>query len=150
MVRGAATNNDGHGKVSYLAPSVQGQTEVIAMAQALAQITADTVGYVEGHGTATPMGDPIEVEALTRAFRESTARNGFCCLGSVKGNVGHLDAAAGIAGLLRALLALKHRTLPATAHFESGNPQLRLEATPFSSWARARIGLRATIRAALP
>jgi acyl transferase domain-containing protein/thioesterase domain-containing protein len=131
VIRGAAINNDGHGKVSYLAPSVQGQTEVIAMAQALAQITADTVGYVEGHGTATPMGDPIEVEALTRAFRESTARNGFCCLGSVKGNVGHLDAAAGIAGLLRALLALKYRTLPATAHFESGNPQLRLETTPF-------------------
>jgi acyl transferase domain-containing protein/thioesterase domain-containing protein len=131
VIRGAATNNDGHAKVSYLAPSVQGQTEVIAMAQALAQISADTVGYVEGHGTATPMGDPIEVEALTRAFRESSERNGYCCLGSVKGNVGHLDAAAGIAGFLRALLALRNRTLPATAHFGSGNPQLRLDTTPF-------------------
>jgi acyl transferase domain-containing protein len=130
VIRGVAVNNDGHDKVSYFAPSVKGQAEVIATAQALAGIDPGTIGYVEGHGTATPMGDPIEVEALKLAFRQAT-RKESCCLGSVKGNIGHLDAAAGVAGLIRAVLALRHRRLPATAHFERPNPELRLEDSPF-------------------
>ena len=130
VIRGVAVNNDGHDKVSYFAPSVKGQAEVIATAQALAGVDPGTIGYVEGHGTATPMGDPIEVEALKLAFRQAT-RKESCCLGSVKGNIGHLDAAAGVAGLMRAVLALRHRRLPATAHFERPNPELRLEDSPF-------------------
>jgi len=131
VIRGAAVNNDGHRKVSYFAPSVQGQAEVITTALALAGVDAATIGYVEGHGTATPMGDPIEVEALRLAFRHDAARTQSCCLGSVKGNIGHLDAAAGVAGLIRAVLALRHRQLPATAHFERANPELRLDGSPF-------------------
>ncbi len=130
VIRGVAVNNDGHDKVSYFAPSVRGQAEVIATAHALAGVDPSTIGYVEGHGTATPMGDPIEVEALKLAFRQAT-RKESCCLGSVKGNIGHLDAAAGVAGLMRAVLALRHRRLPATAHFERPNPELRLEDSPF-------------------
>ena len=131
VILGAAVNNDGHGKVSYFAPSVRGQAEVIATAHALAGVEPSTIGYVEGHGTATPMGDPIEVEALKQAFRQEPPLVGSCCLGSAKGNLGHLDAAAGVAGLIRAVLALRHRALPATAHFERPNPELRLEGSPF-------------------
>ncbi len=131
VIRGAAINNDGHTKVSYAAPSVQGQAEVITTAHTLANIDAATIEYVEGHGTGTPIGDPIEIEALTRAFRQSTQKNGFCCLGSAKGNIGHLDAAAGIAGLIRSILALQHRVFPPTAHFQLPNPELRLDSTPF-------------------
>ena len=103
VIRAAAVNNDGRSKVSYVAPSVQGQAEVIATALGLAGVSAESIGYVEGHGTATPMGDPIEVEALTRAYRAQTARKGYCCLGSLKGNIGHLDAAAGAASTHSAL-----------------------------------------------
>jgi acyl transferase domain-containing protein/thioesterase domain-containing protein len=131
VIRAAAVNNDGRSKVSYVAPSVQGQAEVIATALGLAGVSAESIGYVEGHGTATPMGDPIEVEALTRAYRAQTARKGYCCLGSLKGNIGHLDAAAGAAGLVRAILALTHRELPPTAHFQEPNPDLRLADSPF-------------------
>ena len=131
LILGAAVNNDGHGKVSYFAPSVRGQAEVIAAAQALAGVEPSTIGYVEGHGTATPVGDPIEVEALKQAFRQEPPLVATCCLGSAKGNLGHLDAAAGVAGLIRAALALRHRVLPATAHFQKPNPELRLEGSPF-------------------
>ncbi len=131
VILGAALNNDGHGKVGFAAPSVTGQAEVIVAAQTVAGVSPDSIGYIEGHGTATPMGDPIEVEALTRAFRTGTQRNQFCVLGSLKGNIGHLDAAAGVAGLIRAVLALEQRTLPPTAHFSAPNPELRLEQTPF-------------------
>jgi acyl transferase domain-containing protein/thioesterase domain-containing protein len=129
VLRGIAMNNDGRTKVSYHAPSVNGQAEVIATAQALAGVEPGSIGYVEGHGTATALGDPIEVEALRLAFRG--AGQGSCCLGSVKGNVGHLDAAAGVAGLIRTVLALRHKQLPATAHFERPNPGLRIEDSPF-------------------
>jgi acyl transferase domain-containing protein/thioesterase domain-containing protein len=130
VIRGAAVNNDGRGKVSFSAPSVQGQAEVIATAHALASVEPGTIGYLEGHGTATPMGDPIEVEALRLAFQRAGTTHS-CCLGSAKGNVGHLDAAAGVTGLIRAVLSLQHRQLPATAHFERPNPELRLEGSPF-------------------
>ena len=131
VILSAAVNNDGRSKVSYVAPSVHGQAEVITTALALAGVSVDSIGYVEGHGTATPMGDPIEVEALTRAYRAQTSRKNYCCLGSLKGNIGHLDAAAGASGLLRAVLALTHRELLPTAHFQEPNPELRLNESPF-------------------
>src|SRR6185312_11042445 len=108
IIRGAAVNNDGSAKVGFTAPSVEGQARVIAQALAAADIAADTLGFVEAHGTGTPLGDPIEVAALTRVFRAQTARRGFCALGSVKSNLGHLDAAAGVAGLIKAALAVRH------------------------------------------
>ena len=108
VIRGSAINNDGSFKVGYTAPSVEGQAEVIAQAQAIADVEPDTVTYVEAHGTATQLGDPIEIAALTRAFRERTERTGFCAVGSLKTNIGHMDAAAGVAGLIKAVLAVEH------------------------------------------
>ena len=118
VIKGSAINNDGSAKVGYTAPSVEGQAEVILAAQAISGISADTISYVETHGTGTTMGDPIEIEALTQAFRESTQRQGFCGIGSVKTNVGHLDAAAGVAGLIKTALALEHQMLPPSLNFE--------------------------------
>jgi len=131
VVRGAAMNNDGGAKMSFAAPSVDGQANVIATAQALADVSPDSITYVECHGTATPIGDPIEVTALTRAFRMGTARKGFCALGSVKSNFGHCDSAAGVAGFIKTVLALRHRQLPPTLHFRRPNPELDLENSPF-------------------
>jgi thioester reductase-like protein len=131
LIRGTAVNNDGALKAGFTAPSVDAQARVIAAAQAVAGVHPDTIGYLEAHGTATPVGDPIEVAALTQAFRARTERRGFCALGSVKANIGHLDAAAGIAGMMRAVLALEHRTIPPTANYASPNPRLELETSPF-------------------
>ena len=131
VVRGSACNNDGTNKVGYTAPSVDGQAKVIALAQAVAGVGPESVSYVEAHGSGTPLGDPIEVAALTRAFRAHTDRKRFCALGSVKTNVGHLEAAAGIAGLLKTVLALKHRTLPPSLHFQAPNPEIDFENGPF-------------------
>jgi phthiocerol/phenolphthiocerol synthesis type-I polyketide synthase E len=131
VVRGSAINNDGSAKVSYTAPSVDGQAEVIAAAQAIADVRPETIGYVEAHGTGTSLGDPIEITALTKVFRETTAARGFCAIGSVKSNVGHLDAAAGVAGLIKAVLALEHREIPPSLHFERPNPAIDFAASPF-------------------
>ena len=131
VIRGAAVNNDGEAKVGFTAPGVDGQATVVAEALALAGVPADTVGYVEAHGTGTPLGDPVEVEALTRAFRATTTRTGFCALGSIKTNLGHLDTAAGVVGLIKAALALQHRALPPSLHFERPNPRIDFPATPF-------------------
>ncbi len=131
VVRGSAINNDGAAKASYTAPSVESQTEVIAEALAIAQVDAATIGYVEAHGSGTPLGDPIEVEALTRAFRAATAGRGFCALGSVKANLGHADTAAGAASLLKTVAALEHRQLPPSIHCERPNPRLHLDESPF-------------------
>lgn len=132
VIRGWGLNNDGStGKLSFTAPSVEGQSEAIAQAHALAGVDADTVSYVEAHGTGTPLGDPIEVESLTRAFRRTTDMNGFCALGSVKTNIGHLDAASGVVGLIKTTLQLHHETLPPTAHFQRPNPRIDFENTPF-------------------
>lgn len=131
VIRGSAVNNDGRAKAGYTAPGVSGQVEVITKALAMADVDPDTVGFVEAHGTGTPLGDPIEVEALTRVFRRHTQRRGYCALGSVKSNIGHLNTAAGVAGLMKAVLALKHRQIPPTLHFERPNPALRLEESPF-------------------
>lgn len=131
VIRGAAMNNDGAGKVSFTAPGVEGQSEVIQMAQELAGVRADDIGYVEAHGTGTTLGDPIEIAALTRAFRRHTDDCGFCGIGSVKGNIGHLDAASGVAGLIKTVLALREGRIPGTMHFSRPNPALALEETPF-------------------
>ncbi|OJH33933.1 type I polyketide synthase [Cystobacter ferrugineus] len=131
VIRGSAVNNDGSHKVGYTAPSVEGQAAVISEALAVADVSADSIGYVEAHGTATPLGDPIEVEALTRAFRGQTQRRGFCALGSVKANIGHLDAAAGIAAFIKAVLTLEHATLPPCLHFRAPNPRIGFDESPF-------------------
>jgi acyl transferase domain-containing protein/acyl carrier protein len=131
IIRGSALNNDGSQKASFGAPSVQGQARVIRDALSAADVDARSITYVETHGTGTQLGDPIEVRALTKAFRASTPEVGFCALGSVKTNIGHLDAAAGIASLIKAVLCLKHRQLPPMLHFEQPNPQLELATSPF-------------------
>ncbi|GAB3679173.1 amino acid adenylation domain-containing protein [Salinisphaera aquimarina] len=131
VVRGSALNNDGADKVSYGAPSPAGQAEVIAMAQAMADVHPDEIGYIEAHGTATPLGDPIEIEGLTRAWRRKSTATGAVMLGSVKSNVGHLDAAAGAAGLVKAVYALREGRLPATLHYQRPNPRIDFDASPF-------------------
>ncbi|HEV7589959.1 MAG TPA: beta-ketoacyl synthase N-terminal-like domain-containing protein [Longimicrobium sp.] len=131
VIRGSAVNNDGSAKVAFTAPGVEGQAAVIGEALSLAGVDPDTVGYVETHGTATELGDTIEMAALTRAFRASTARTGFCAVGAVKSNVGHLDTAAGIAGLMKAVLALEHGEIPPVVHFTEPNPRIDFAASPF-------------------
>jgi acyl transferase domain-containing protein len=131
MIKGSAINNDGADKVGYTAPSVHGQAAVIAEALAIARVAPETIGYIEAHGTGTPLGDPIEVAALTQVFRAGTDRTGFCAIGSVKTNVGHLNTAAGIAGLIKTILALKHRQIPPSLHFRSPNPKIDFAASPF-------------------
>jgi acyl transferase domain-containing protein/acyl carrier protein/SAM-dependent methyltransferase len=131
VIKGSAINNDGSLKVGYTAPSVEGQAEVIADALASAGVTPDTISYVEAHGTGTNLGDPIEVAALTKAFRGGTDKTGYCALGSVKGNVGHLDRAAGVTALIKSVLALKHRQIPPSLHFTQPNPKIDFAASPF-------------------
>lgn len=131
VVKGTAVNNDGADKVGFTAPSVSGQAAVISEALGVAGVAAETVGYVEAHGTATELGDPIEVAALTQAFTAETTALQFCALGSVKSNVGHLNTAAGVAGLIKATLALRHREIPASLHVTRPNPRLELEDGPF-------------------
>jgi amino acid adenylation domain-containing protein/non-ribosomal peptide synthase protein (TIGR01720 family) len=131
VIKGSAANNDGSLRVGFTAPSRDGQARVIAAAQMRAEVEADSISYVEAHGTATPLGDPIEVAALTKAFRETTDRRGFCALGSVKTGIGHLDAAAGIASLIKATLALEHQEIPPNLHFETPNPEIDFESSPF-------------------
>ena len=131
VIKGAALNNDGSRRVSFTAPGVEGQSEVIAMAHALAGVDPETITYVEAHGTATPLGDPIEIAGLTKAFRLGTDAKQFCAIGSVKTNVGHLDAAAGVTGLIKTALALRHKVIPASLHFTRPNPKLDLEDSPF-------------------
>ncbi len=131
MIKGSAVNNDGAAKAGYLAPSVDGQARAIAEAQAVAGVTADTVDYIECHGTGTYLGDPIEVAALTEAFRETTDETGFCRIGSVKTNIGHLDTAAGVASLIKASLALHHRQMPPILGYEAPNPAIDFETSPF-------------------
>lgn len=136
VVLGSAKNNDGAQKVSFLAPSVEGQARVIAMAQAQANVQADSIGYVEAHGTGTPLGDPIELEALTKAFRASTDREQFCKIGSIKGHIGHPTIASGIAGFIKVALALENEEIPGTLHFKTPNPRFDLARSPFEVVAR--------------
>jgi amino acid adenylation domain-containing protein len=142
VIRGAAVNNDGGDRASFTAPSVDGQADVVARALAVAAVDARSISYVEAHGTGTPLGDPVEIAGLTRAFAAHTSERGFCRIGSVKSNVGHLITAAGSAGLIKTALALQHEVLPASLHFERPNPQIDFDASPFrvnaelTSWPR--------------
>ena len=131
LIRGGAVNNDGATKASFTAPSSDGQAAVIAMALDAAGVDARSLSYVEAHGTATPVGDPIEIEGLTRAFRRHTAETGFCRIGSVKSNVGHLTIAAGAAGVIKTAFALAERKLPPSLHFRAPNPAIDFAASPF-------------------
>jgi phthiocerol/phenolphthiocerol synthesis type-I polyketide synthase E len=131
VIRGSAWNNDGGGKVGYTAPSIDGQAAVIRRALAAAGVTADRLGYVEAHGTATVLGDPIEVAALNMVFAESNAQSGSCVLGAVKANLGHADVAAGVAGLIKAALAVDAGVIPPTPNFSRPNPALELDRGPF-------------------
>lgn len=131
IIKGSAINNDGSVKVGYAAPSVEGQASVIAQAQAMAGVEADMITYVETHGTGTSLGDPIEIAALTQAFRTRTQKQGFCAIGSVKTNIGHAGAAAGVAGLIKTVLALKHQLLPPSLNFEQPNPKIDFAQSPF-------------------
>ncbi len=131
VILASAANNDGAAKAGYTAPGLDGQIRLIETAHTLAEVSAQSIGLIEAHGTGTPLGDPIEIGALTQAFRRSTPERQFCGIGSIKTNIGHLDAAAGVAGLIKAVLALKHRVLPPSLNFRTPNPQLALEQSPF-------------------
>jgi acyl transferase domain-containing protein len=131
VMRGSAINNDGAGKIGYLAPSVDGQADAIAEAIGVAGVSAETIDYVEAHGTGTRVGDPIEVAALTQAFRRTTNAVGYCGIGSVKTNIGHLDTAAGVAGVIKVMLAMQHGEMPASLHYQAPNPLIDFASTPF-------------------
>ena len=130
VIRGSAVNNDGAEKAGYTVPRREGQAEVVAEALAMAGVEPEEVSYVEAHGSGTEVGDPIEVAALATAFGD-TERTGYCALGSVKSNVGHLDAAAGIAGLIKTVLALEHGEIPPSLHFQRPNPRIDFARSPF-------------------
>ena len=150
VIKGSAINNDGAIKVGYTAPNLDGQAEVIRAAQQMAEIDVETISYIECHGTGTNLGDPIEIAALTKAFRISTQSKGFCAIGSLKTNIGHLDAASGVAGLIKTVLALKQQQIPPSLHFEQPNPKIDFANSPFfvnsnlSKWV-ANTSLRAGV-----
>src|ERR1700684_562616 len=131
VILGCGLSNDGAGKVGFTAPSVDGQVAAIEQALAQAGVAADSISYVECHGTATPLGDPIEVTALARAFRKSTEAQGYCAIGSVKGNIGHLDAAAGVAGLIKTGPVPPHPGPAPGLQFPGPNPRIAFEGGPF-------------------
>ncbi|MEW6067032.1 MAG: GNAT family N-acetyltransferase [Nitrospirota bacterium] len=131
VIKGSAINNDGALKVGYTAPSVDGQADVIIAAQSMAQIDPETITYIETHGTGTPLGDPIEIAALTQAFHTRTQKKMFCAIGSVKTNIGHLDAAAGVASLIKTMLALKYKEIPPSLNFVKPNPKIDFDNSPF-------------------
>jgi phthiocerol/phenolphthiocerol synthesis type-I polyketide synthase E len=131
VIKGTAINNDGAAKVGFTAPSIAGQAAVISTAHRVAGVDASTIGYVEAHGTGTALGDPAEIAGLTKAFRAGTDKAGFCAIGSVKSNIGHLDVAAGIAGLIKTVLVLKHGVIPPSLHVGETNPAMRIETSPF-------------------
>jgi len=131
VIKGSAVNNDGARKTDYTAPSVDGQAEVIAEALVNSGLSADDISYIETHGTGTLIGDPIEVRALTKAYRAFTDRKNFCGIGSVKPNIGHLDAAAGAAGMIKVVLAMKHKMIPPSINYDEPNPAIDFENSPF-------------------
>ncbi|MCB9419418.1 MAG: amino acid adenylation domain-containing protein [Ardenticatenaceae bacterium] len=151
VIKGVGVNNDGADKVSFTAPSVTGQAKAIAMAQADAGIDLESISYIETHGTATPLGDPIEIEALTKAFRTKTDKVGYCGIGSIKSNLGHMVAAAGVAGVIKTALAMQHKQIPATLHFKRPNPAINIEQTPFyvvdklTDWPESKTPRRAGV-----
>ena len=139
VIKGWAVNNDGSDKIGFAAPGVNAQADVIALAQASAGIDPSDVSYVEAHGTGTPLGDPIEVAALTKAFREGGAdKNAFCALGTGKTHIGHLDCAAGVTGLIKTVQQLRHGKIPGLLHFKAPNPRIDFANSPFYPNARER------------
>jgi len=153
VLKGSAVNNDGAAKAGYLAPSVDGQAAAVRAALNAAKVPADTIDYVECHGTGTYLGDPIEVSALTQAYRAETNEEGYCRLGSVKTNIGHLDTAAGVAGLIKTALALKHGQIPPSLGYEAPNPAIDFDTSPFlvndrlTDWTSAKGPRRAGVNA---
>ncbi|HEX2842510.1 type I polyketide synthase [Hyphomicrobium sp.] len=151
VIKGSAVNNDGSSKAGYLAPSVTGQAEAIIEALGLADVAADSIQYVECHGTGTYLGDPIEIAALTQAYRQTTARKGYCRIGSVKTNIGHLDTAAGVVGLIKSVLALEREEIPPTLNYEKPNPSIDFAGSPFvvndtlTPWPRRGAPRRAAV-----
>lgn len=149
VIKGSAINNDGNQKIGYTAPSVEGQSRVIRAAMQFAEVTPDTISYIEAHGTGTPLGDPIEIEALRKVYGELPAQS--VRIGSVKTNIGHLDAAAGIAGLIKTVLAIHHQQLPPSLHYIEPNPKAALDTSPFrvnehlSDWTDSQKPLRAAV-----
>jgi acyl transferase domain-containing protein/acyl carrier protein len=131
VILGTAVNNDGSAKISYTAPSIEGQYEVIADSLAVAGISPETIGYVEAHGTGTALGDPIEIEALQRVFRTATDEKQFCGVGSLKSNMGHLNTISGLAGTIKAALCVKTGEIPPSLHFETPNPKIDFANSPF-------------------
>lgn len=131
VIAGTSIGNDGRSKASFTAPGVDGQARAAAGAIASAGLTADVIDYVEAHGTGTPLGDPIEVAGLTKAYRLTTDRSNYCAIGSVKPNIGHLDAAAGVAGFIKAVMCLKNKSIPPVLHFRTPNPEIDFAASPF-------------------
>ncbi len=131
VIKGSAINNDGSLKAGYTAPGVRGQSGVIVEAQANAGVDAESIGYIEAHGTGTALGDAAELTALIKSFSESTDKKGFCAIGSAKTNVGHLDRAAGVTGLIKTVLSLKHGMIPPSLNYEEPNPQINLQDSPF-------------------
>lgn len=138
VIRGSAMNNDGSDKAGFTTPSVSGQSEVIRGALLLAGVSAREISYLEAHGTGTALGDPIEIQALTRAYRHFTQDCSYCAIASVKTNVGHLDTAAGICSLIKTCLALKHAEMPPSLHFSKPNPRIQFETTPFQPISELR------------
>jgi amino acid adenylation domain-containing protein len=151
VIKGSAINNDGSNKVGFTAPGVEGQAHVIGRALAAAEVSPESIGYVEAHGTGTSLGDPIEIQALTQAFRAGTDKVGYCGIGSVKTSVGHLDAAAGVTGLITAALALEREELPPTLHYTAPNPAIDFASSPFhvvserTPWRRSGVPRRAGV-----
>jgi acyl transferase domain-containing protein/acyl carrier protein len=131
VIKGSTVNNDGSSKIGFTAPSIDGQSKAVAEALAIAAVDAESITYIEAHGTATALGDPIEVAALTQTFRATTQKKGFCALGSVKTNLGHLDAAAGITGIIKTALSLQNKIIPPSLHFEQPNPRIDFASSPF-------------------
>jgi polyketide synthase PksJ len=129
VIKGTAVNNDGIRKAGFTAPSIEGQSDAVKTALHISRVEPESIGYIETHGTGTIIGDPIEIEALTLAF--NTAKKNYCAVGSVKTNIGHLDTAAGAAGFIKAVLALKHRQIPPSLHFQSPNPKIDFRNSPF-------------------
>ncbi len=138
VIKGSAINNDGSNKAGYTAPGREGQARAIRAAQRVAEVEPETISYIEAHGTGTLVGDPIEVAALTQAFQGRTQQRQFCAIGSLKGNIGHLDTAAGVAGLIKTALSLKHRQLPPSLNFTAPNPKINFAESPFYVNAQAR------------
>jgi amino acid adenylation domain-containing protein len=153
VIRGFAANNDGAAKIGYTAPSVEGQSRVIALAQAAAGVDPETVGYIEAHGTGTPLGDPIELAALAKAFGTHSRKKNFCAVGTAKTNIGHLDIAAGVTGLIHASHIVRHGVFPPTLHYTTPNPKFDLANSPFfvnsklAKWTTSEAPRRAGVSA---